>query len=77
MKKRVSLIALLFPALFSFVGETAPAQEIRFEPAIVTADTHVEYDTVARRHRRRRHHRYRRHHTAALVGNSGAGGALV
>jgi|SRR5579884_4227139 len=67
------------PALLTMLGvEVAPAQELRFEPAIMTADTHVQYVDMAYR---RRHHRHHRHHrgrrTAAIVGGSAAGGALI
>jgi len=69
------------PLLISFfaLAGSAPAQEIQYQPAIVTPDTHVELTNVARKRHRRRHHRRRNRarRTAGVVGNTGAGGALV
>lgn len=73
---------LAVPVLFAMMGATdAAAQEIRFEPAIMTSDTHFEYADMAYRRRRHRRHHYRHRHrgrkTAAIVGGSAAGGALI
>ena len=72
---------LAVPALFAMLGGTeAAAQEIHFQPAIMTSETHVEYVNMAYYRRHRRHYyrsRHRGRKTAAIVGGSAAGGALI
>ena len=49
------------PALALMLGgDLLPAQEIQFQPAIMTADTQVQYVDMGYR-RRRRHHRHHHH----------------
>ncbi len=83
MKIKEMIAGAVILATLGFEVPAGAQESVRFEPAVASSATKVEYVDVARRRRHRRHHRRvvvrrrSRGKSMAIVGGSAAGGAAI